>query len=215
MLRQKLKRFLQDESSGEIMLESTMIMLFTIIILIAMISLGFLFYQRIAVSLVANDIASEIAATYKLSNADEENQVAMYRTSFSMNTIEEKKRERSEELLDKKFPLVSLGMNTEAKVSDFDVVVDNIGRMHAEVTVSVESDVVFGGALRYLGIMDSKPQFDAVGRAECLDITAYAGHVKFFQYIGQKLDDSEFGKPIEDIMGIISDFKDILSIFGL
>ena len=61
----KFKAYLRDEN-GEVMLESTLVMMFTLFILIAMISVGFLFYQQVMISTVASDIATDIASSYKL-----------------------------------------------------------------------------------------------------------------------------------------------------
>lgn len=215
MLKCKLKKFINDESSGEIMLESTLIMIFTIFMLIAIISVGFLFYQQIAVGIAANDVASEIAATYKISNSNANGnlEVEMYRTSFTLNAVKADRKLRAERLFAERMPLTTLGIDSDVKVSDFDVIIDNVGRMHVELTATVKSEILFGGALEFFGIIDSTPTFTAVGRAECLDITAYAGHVQFFRYVGNVISDTSIGKSINDIIGIIEDIESIMDVF--
>ena len=214
----KIRARLRDEN-GEVMLESTLVMTFTLFILMAMISVGFLFYQQAMVSTVASDIAVDIASSYKLTNqemgsgqvsSNTLNDVRLYRTSVAMASMKALHKQRAEKYLPERVRLTSLGILDKEPVLDhFDITVDNVGRMHVEGGVSMECDILFSGALEYLGLIDSTPSFSASGRAECLDVTAYASHVQFLNYVGNKLEGTNADKALTSILGI---FKDADSI---
>ena len=218
---QKIKKLLMDESSGEVMLESTIVMLITLMLIIAMISLGFLFYQRAMLSYVANDIASEIAASYKEvkvqtddnGNQDAANQL-MYRSSFRISSIARAKKEIAEEMLKEKLPLVSLGVGNDAEIADFNAVTDNIGRMHVEVTAKAKCNILFGEALVYFGILDDMPEFTAVGSAQCLDLTAYAGYVNFWKYVGGKSEGGFIANHLSHDEKMVATAKELIGNVG-
>lgn len=214
----KWKASFRNEN-GEVMLESTLVMMFTLFILIAMISVGFLFYQQAVICTVASDIATDIAASYKLTNQDigssnitsnALNDVKLYRTSVAMCSMKAAHKQRAEEYLPVRIQLASLGiLDKQPVLDDFEIQVDNVGRMHIDVSVSMECDILFSGALEYFGLIDSTPKFSASGRAECLDITAYASHVQFIDYVGNKLEGSNTDKVITSILGIFADADSI------
>ncbi|MBQ8802269.1 MAG: hypothetical protein IJZ53_01350 [Tyzzerella sp.] len=219
-MKQKVRAYLKKDS-GEVMLESTIIMVFTLLILIAMLSVGFLFYQQAMINTVATDLASDIATSYKLTNQDigegevtstALNDVKLYRTSVSMFSMKALHKQRAEEYLPERIQMSTLGIaEKEPVLEEFDIAVDNVGRMHVELTVSMECDILFSGALKYFGIIDSTPRFSARASAECLDITAYASHVKFLDYVGRKAEETlpNGNKAITSIIGIFQDADSI------
>lgn len=226
IFKYKIKQKLRD-SSGEVMIESTLVMLVTIFVLVAMISMGFLFYQQCMLQTVANEIATDIGTNYKLTGQSigqvdvsqtSLKDIKLYRTSFSMFSMKELHKQRAKEYLSDRIRLTTLGiMSKEPTVDSFDIKVDNIGRLHVEVTISMECEILFGGALEYFQIINSKPKFTAVGSAECLDITAYASHVQFVSYLGNKIETNggTSNEIIAKIYKITQDSKSIMSsIFG-
>lgn len=213
MIKQKNKKeFNMSDISGEVMLESTIVMMLVLFLLIALISLGFLFYQRSMLNTLAVDTANEIAANYKYSaykeNSNGELEVRLYRTTFAKNTVEALNKTKAEKYIESKAMLTTLGMDTEVVLEDFNVVMDSIGRMHVEVSVSMEFDFLFSGALKYFGIIESKPKIYSTSRSECLDITAYAGHINFLKYVEGYADDNEF---LNTAAGIVADVADIFN----
>lgn len=213
----------KQQDNGEIMLESVIIITITIMLLIAMIAVGFVFYQKSMITAIATELASDIANNYKYCEQDltdrtiTENKMKKlkkYRTSFSFNKIKKNSKKKAEDYLPERVKLGNLGMgSSEAKIDSYNVKVDNIGRMHVEVTVSLESDVIFGGVLRYFHIIDDTPVFTATGRAECIDVTAYASHVRFVEYVEGKLNDGAAGNIMDGIVKTINSIKNIASKF--
>ncbi len=219
----KVRLYFKKEN-GEIMLESTLIMIFTLIILITMISVGFLFYQQAMVNTIAADMASDIAVAYKITNQEDSensltsnalNDIQLYRTSVSIASMKALHKQNVESELPERVKLSTLGVaDKDPVLESFEVVVDNVGRMHIEITISMECDILFDGALKYFGIIDSTPKFTACARAECLDITAYASHVQFLDYVSRKIEKemSNGNKVITSIMGIFNDVDSIAEL---
>lgn len=58
-------------------------------------------------------------------------------------------------------------------------------------------------------MIDDTPMFTATGRAECVDITAYASHVRYVEYVGGKLS----GSTMDAIVGILNQIKDLAGLF--
>ena len=199
MFKSKIKKYILSENSGEVMLESTIIFLIIAFVLVAMISLGFLYYQKAMISNVAVEIASDVASAYKptsLTPTDGNAQnaattIKMYRLSFALNSLKVLHKQRAQKYLDSRIPITTLGLTEGTPtVTQCDIIVDNIGRLHTEVTVEMKSDVLFSGALKYFGIIKEVPTFRATARAECLDVTGYAGYVHFAEYINNKASNS-------------------------
>ena len=202
------------------MLESVIIVLLTLMVTIAMLGLGFVYYQKAMLTNLANEVASDIASNYKYCNQTIENQidqdlkdklknVPMYRTSFMMGNIKNKSKEKAKRFSVKQVNLRTLGIHTDnIKVEDYKIQVDNIGRMHVELTLSMKSEVLFSGALKAMNLMEKKPIYKATGRAECIDITAYAGHVFFIQYVEDKIGKN---KTLDNIVKI---YKGISSLIN-
>ena len=199
----KIMLLLKDEN-GEIMLESTIIFTIVLFVLIAMLSLGFMFYQQAALGSLTTEIAQDIGANYKLSSTTDKgsyNSQNLYRTTFNLAKAKEYHTKRAAEMFEEKYRIVTLGINSSAPEIKIDIVNDNVGRLHAEVSVSVECSIFLDGALKFFKIIDSTLNFTANTRAECLDITSYAGQVQFLNYVTNKLDGED--SPVSNITNII------------
>lgn len=204
------------------MIESAIIFPIVLAVMIVMLSLGFLFYQEAMMQTVATELASELGASYKYYGQDiKDDSISMnaikkvkkYRTSFYINSMKNKSKTRAEGYLGDRTKLTNLGMDSQDAVIDsIKIKADNVGRLHVEITISMETDILFGDVLRYFHIIDEKPKFQATGRAECMDITAYAGHVKFMNYMAEKAGSNAL---VENVGNVISDIRQIAeTIFG-
>lgn len=137
------------------MLESLIVMVITIMLLIAMIGVGFLFYQKAMITTVATEVASDIASQYKYCEQDitdwtiteaKMKKLRKYRTSFSLPALRNKSKEKVKAYLQERVKVGNLGIGgSGAKIDSYQIKVDNIGRMHVEVTVSLKSDVLLEG----------------------------------------------------------------------
>lgn len=199
--------------SAEIMLESTIVIIIVLFMLIAMISVGFLFYQQSLVSSIAAELAEDIGANYKLVSDGDNSKINLYRTSVALGSAQEHHRKRALEKCRERLKISSFGIADNDPEVDVRIVVDNIGRLHAEVTVTLECSLLFDGALKYFGIIDSTPEFSAAARGECLDVTAYAGQVHFMNYITEKADDSNILNIVNQTVRIIRNGASIIDVF--
>ncbi len=93
------------------------------------------------------------------------------------------------------------------------ITVDNVGRLHTEVTVTLECSILFDGALKYFHIIDSTPEFSATARGECLDVTAYASQVHFMNYITEKMGDPNILNIVKQTVRIIRNGASIVEVF--
>ena len=210
----KLKKILRDEG-GEIMLESSIIFIMTIILLIGMISVGFVFYQQAMMNTIASEIASDIASDYKITDSDNQSEIKLFRTSIAVGSMEKIHKQNAENMLPDMVKIRTLGLTGDSSIDNFDIKVDNIGRLHVEVTVSLKAKVLFDQVLKYLGIIDDTLTFSATGRAECLDLSAYAGHVHFSQYLSSELGNSKFVDTITEYKEKGKNIKDFITgLFG-
>lgn len=198
---------------AEIMLESTIIIIIVLFMLIAMISVGFLFYQQCVISSIAMELAEDIGANYKLVSDGDSLKINLYRTSIALGSAETYHQKKALEKCRERLKISSLGISVNDPEVNVGIVVDNIGRLHAEVTVTLECSILFDGALKYFGIIDSTPEFSATARGECLDVTAYAGQVHFMNYITEKAGDSNILNIVNQTVRIIRNGASIIDVF--
>ena len=96
----KLRAYLKNDESGQIMLEAVIIFPLVLLIIITMLSLGFLFYQRTMLSSVASETASAIGSCYKYDQALDEREITngivdnlrKYRMSLRLETMKEQNK---------------------------------------------------------------------------------------------------------------------------
>ena len=226
-----MKNTKEREESGEVMLESAIIIPITLMIMIAMLSLGFLYYQKMMLTTVATEVAEDVAHGYKYSDIGLDDlekivgtkyqestikKIRKFRNSFAINKMEsEGKKIVNEKYLKKRVKLTSLGLSdSDIKVESYEIKLDNIGRLHVEVTLSMKSKIFLGGALEFFHIADAEPVFQSTGRAECIDITAYAGHVFFVKYFGKRILGENGTSIANSIVTIINSVKQIAKTFA-
>ena len=205
------RRFIRDES-GSLMLDGMIAMLITIMLLVFLMSLGFLFYQQWMVSNIANDTATRIAQSYVYPNTDP---VIGYVNVDLMDNVS-LFRYLGDDLEDKgeKYAAWSLGISSLAyPVSDpeieVDVVSDSLARRHVEVTVRAEYEIPLGGALQYFGL-DKTMTYEATGYAVCMDLLDYINTVDTIKVLSEDtISGSKFMNATDSFLGMIDKLKDL------
>jgi hypothetical protein len=195
------------EERGEIMLESSFILVSVIVLLLALLSISFMFYQQAMMTSVANEIAADIAKNYKYTNLDiaknykytnlemdidpltidEVKGTGMFRMSFGMNKLEEEHKNRAETYANERIQKTSLGLNPKNIIVDCKITRSGIGRAYVKVTVSQETDFFLSGILDMVGVADKNSTFSATAYAECVDMMGYTSMVNFAEYVSKKL----------------------------
>ncbi len=211
MKREFIYRLKRDDA--EIMLESTIIIIIVLFMLTAMISVGFLFYQQSLISSLATELAEDIGANYKLIGDGDSSKINLYRTSIALAAAEERHREKALEKCKERLKISSFGIAENNPSVAVGITVDNVGRLHTEVTVTLECSILFDGALKYFHIIDSTPEFSATARGECLDVTAYASQVHFMNYITEKMGDPNILNIVKQTVRIIRNGASIVEVF--
>lgn len=208
MLQRKLK-----EENGEVMLEAAIILVPILILLMALLSLSFFFYQEAMMNSVANEIAAEVAKNYKFTDLkmgtkdielDDITEVKMFRMSFSKNKMEKEHQKRAEEYAKWRVNLATLGLNPGEVEVECKVTSSGIGRAYVKVTVSQKTDFFLSGILELTGITEKDTLFGATAYAECVDFMGYTSMVNFTEYGSRKLGDA--GKSIGNLYNNVKDF---------
>ncbi len=210
----EVKKRLYNDDSGEIMLESTIVITITLLLLVVMLSLGFVYYQKAMLTSVANEIASDISANYKYLMQDDQllsdmtfddtnlKSMGRFRATFNLEKVKNSSIQKANDYIAYRVGITNLGINrSEPKIDSAEISIDGVGRMHVKVEVSMETDFLFSSVLQYLDIIPDVPSFSATGSAECLDISAYYSYVNFVEHFTSKLagEDTLIGEIIGTI----------------
>ncbi len=184
----KRGKFLQE--SGAVMLEGMVVMVVTMLVLVWLLAVGFIYYQRYLTTVVTNDAAVKIASTYHNPDSDiimgyitteDVSARDLYRGygrgSSAGNLLEVNERRTTEYVkyvLDK--------ANFSGVVDDVDVrlelVADSYVRSHVKLTVTCTYRTPFGEVLGVFG-MRGKQTYSVVSCSDCTDILNYYSTVSF------------------------------------
>lgn len=162
---------------------------------------------------MATELAEDIGANYKLIGDGDSSKINLYRTSIALAAAEERHREKALEKCKERLKISSFGIAENNPSVAVGITVDNVGRLHTEVTVTLECSILFDGALKYFHIIDSTPEFSATARGECLDVTAYASQVHFMNYITEKMGDPNILNIVKQTVRIIRNGASIVEVF--
>lgn len=172
------------------MLEGIVVMSITMLVLVWLLAIGFIYYQRYMTTIVTNDAVSKIASTYNNPTSDiimgyvtteDVSGRDLYRNfssgSDSSNLLEINERRATEYvkyILDK--------TNFSGSVKDVDVELrllsDSPVRKHVEITVTCMYNTPFGEALELFG-MKSRNTYSVIACSDCTDILDYYSTVNF------------------------------------
>lgn len=212
-----MRRWLTKEDGGSMMIDGMIAMLFTILILVFLMSIGFLFYQQWIVSQVANDTATRVAQSYVYPNTDPImgyinveliDNVSIFR--YMGDTLAEENSEKGEKVAAWALKQSSLAY----PVSDPEILVetkyDSLARRHVEVTVTAEYEIPLGGALQYFGL-DKTITYTATGEAVCIDILDYVNTVDTFKALTGKTFGSKALGAVNSIISMVDKLIDLFS----
>ena len=181
-----LKKRVMAEECGAIMLEGMIVMVITLFVLIWILGLGFVYYQRYITTVVTNDAAAKIAATYNNVSSDiimgYVNTEALsgrnlYRR-FEADDLQAANEERASAyvkyVLDKaNFSGVVDSVDVELKL-----VMDSTLRRHVELTTTCMYQTPFGEGLELFG-MDGAMTYQVKACADCTDYADYISTVDY------------------------------------
>lgn len=177
---------LNDDEKGEVMLEGMIVVTITIFVLVWILAIGFVYYQKYLVTAITNDVTVKVAATYNNPNSDlimgyiEAEHLTdrdLYRgfNDSGLTTVNKSKAQAYVNYILKRTNFS--GTIKDVKV-DMKLVYDSTHRKHVEITTTCEFNTPFGNALKYFGTSD-KTKYKATARADCTDVIDYISTVDF------------------------------------
>lgn len=203
---------IKKSDSGEIMLESSIILVSVILLLMALLSLSFMFYQQAMMTSVANELAASIAKNYKYTMVDTDaNSVAvknmgdvkLYRYTLGKKNVQTAHDKRGDTYAIMRADLTGIGINAGKAAATVVIEGTGIGRAIVKVTVTQKTDFFLSGILELLGIYDES-KFTAVAYAECTDMIAYASLINFTDYVSREFSElSAFGDIYTSVKHIV------------
>lgn len=196
--------------SGEIMLESTIVLTITIMMLIWVLGLGFLYYQGYLVTTATNDAAVKIANTYSNPTSDIvmgyvdvddfcERDLYRGKKSESLLMVNQSKAEKYIKYQLEKTNFANTVNDVEVEVK---LVADSKYRSHIEVTSVCNFNTPFGFALDFFG-MDSLMNYTATSCCECVNFTDYINSVDYTDYCRGLVDKSSVGGLLNSAVKLI------------
>lgn len=208
------------DESGEIMIESLIIVLMTTFILIFMISVGFLLYEKSVLNTVANETVTEIAQMYKYTSVMDKDitskeemlsaldSVKKYRYLFCGGSLEADNVAKADNYSITRLAKTSFATEEGVPTIEVNTIRSDIGRRYIEVTIEARYSIFWGGALEAFG-MDSAYTVTSTAYAECNDISNYYNTVSFVKNACDKIsDDTAIGGLLNSAISL---FK---GIFG-
>ena len=206
----------RGKENGAVMVEGMIVVLVTMMILVWLISLGFVYYQRYLVTAITNDACTKVAATYN--NADSDIVMGyinssditnrnLYRTSSSMDAQFSVNKEKAEQYIN--YILTKTNFVGTIKKVDvkMDLVKDSALRQHIRLETAVTFNTPLGFILDLFG-MDGVKTYYSTARSDCTDIINYMSSVDFGNYVlsGNEVD-LKVVKLINSLMGVYNKFK--------
>lgn len=214
----------KEERSGEITIETMLVMIPTIFVLLFLIGLGFLLYQHWNMQIAVDDAASKIAGTYSVVGADNrtgELDEITYRAVRPYRNIQlgffgsENDQKAATKKRVAKYVQTRVNTTTFAKPVgtpqvDCEIEEDAYARKHLRLNVTSSFRIPFSEWLELFGISGTR-EYTATASADCADMLDYMNAVNFAKvaptYIDSKTADmiSEWMKVIQSIRNFDKD----------
>ncbi len=213
-----MKKYIKSlkSESGEIMLESMIVYLITLMLLFFILAMFSVIFQRWNIQIVANETSAKIAQTYRVTTAETSNgyvsaeelnnswnSLALFRYQFSHDVMDNSAKERADGYASNR--LKKTTYTHDVKKPEISVAVDEdaLPRRHIAVKIEGEYAVPFGSALSYFGF-GSTTKYEVTAYSECLDMMEY---LTFTDYESAVLERKFFKS------GIVTDAIDCVDAF--
>lgn len=180
------------DDRGELMLESMIVYLPTMLLLFFILAVFSVLLQRWNLQTIANEAAMRMAQTYRLTTADESTgyvtdeqleEVGLYRYIFngSKTDMMESVQERITTYAGWRMSRTTYTKNVVEPQFDVEVTSDALGRRHLEVVITGEYQVPFGEALAFFGF-GGTTQYEVTAYADCVDLIDYVHFIDYVEY---------------------------------
>lgn len=167
--------------SGEVMLEGTIVMVVTLLMLVWILGVGFLYYQKYVVRIATNDVANKIATSYDAPSSD----IVMgyisakdfdKKTIYNSSEMDTVNQARTESYVNYILEKANLYGTVEDTVIQLEHSKDALGRSHITVTTECTFNTPFGAGLEIFG-MSAKRTYTVTAYADSTSLTDYISTV--------------------------------------
>ena len=172
----------KSTESGEVMIEGMIVMIITMLMLVWVLGVGFIYYQKYTVRTVTNDATTKIASTYDSPTSDIimgfiKSSDLSKRELYTTEDLKDVNTARAESyikyMMDKpNFTGTVEDVNVKLKYKS-----DNLGRSHVEVTTKCEFNTPFGEGLEMFG-MSSNITYSVTSYADSTSLHDYISSVE-------------------------------------
>lgn len=198
---------LQEENSGEIMIEALLVFIPTLFVIVFLIALGFIYYQKWNVQYVADAVAEQVALSYGYDEDGVTNgeltkeQITnrrIYRYSFDKGKTEKRAVDAGQKYGAHLLELTNLAKPRNKETIEVSIEEDSLGRRHAQVKVKGSYHMYFAEGLRVMGFGENYT-YEATSLAECYDMSALGSAVMLRKNMADIiLDGSKIKKMVND-----------------
>lgn len=156
------------------------VVIFTLLMLVWILGVGFLYYQKYTVRIVTNDVAKKIAATYEFPTTDiimgyvSRNDV-IKKSVYDYASLDDN-QERCQSYVNYMMDRTNLYGTVENIEVTIDHQTDGLGRSHVSVTTVCIFDTPFGEVLEYFG-MSGLNTYKVTSYADSTDLSQYISAV--------------------------------------
>ena len=173
------------------MIEGMIVVIITMMILVWLIALGFVYYQRYLVTAITNDACTKIAATYNNAESDivmgyvnssDITNRNLYRFSSYSDAQFAVNKKKVEQYINYVLTKTNFAGTIKSVEVNMELVSDSIYRKHVKLETTVTFNTPLGGALDYFG-MDGTTTYYSSARSDCTDIIEYMSNVDFASYV--------------------------------
>lgn len=173
------------KDDGAIMLEGMLVTIITMIMLIWILGVGFIYYQRYLVTIVTNDAAAKISSVYYNTDCDivmgyvetESLPLRNLYRDLGGGALQDVNQSRAQAYIEHNLTKMNFSGVMDDVSVQLDFVSDSILRKHIEVTTTATFKTPFLSQLN-LG-MNGNVTYQITSRSDCTDISGYITNVDF------------------------------------
>ena len=209
---------LVKNEQGAIMIESVFGITVSIIIMAFLLSFGFYLYQHTMVNIVANEIAEEVAMTYKFRDVDDCAEISIsdiqnidrYRYFLFAGQYDSANESKGTSLANIRLSKTSLAHFKSTPKVEIEAIGDDLGRMHYEVTLTQNYEFMMGDILSLIGRTNVET-LSATVYVESVDVSNYINTVKLANYGLKKFEN--LNPLFKTVSAVIKLMKSVYNIF--
>lgn len=202
----------RGQERGEVMLEGMFVIIITMFMLIWVLGIGFVYYQRYTTTVVTNDVAVKIASTYNNPTSDiimgyvtteDLSERDLYRgfttDSYALCSINQ---ERAENYVKYVLDKANFTGVIEDVIVELELIQDSSLRRHVKITTVCTFNTPFRQALELFG-MNGQLTYEATACADYTDVADYVSTASFMKSLGSGsyLGDEKF---VQNLMKMIN-----------